>query len=37
MVEADLKGMGLVPLNGHSVQPVIDTATLRPTVLSSLP
>ena len=29
MVEADLKGMGLVPLNGHTVQPVLDQATIR--------
>ncbi|MDX2215748.1 MAG: GDP-mannose 4,6-dehydratase [Oculatellaceae cyanobacterium bins.114] len=29
MVEADLKALGLVPLNGHSVQTVTDTATIR--------
>jgi GDPmannose 4,6-dehydratase len=29
MVEADLKALGLVPLNGHTVQPVLDHATIR--------
>ena len=29
MVEADLKAMGLVPLNGHTMQPVLDHATVR--------
>lgn len=29
MVEADLKAMGLVPLNGHIIQPVSDHATVR--------
>jgi len=29
MVEADLKAMGLVPLNGHVLQPVSDHATVR--------
>ncbi len=32
MVEADLKGQGLVPLNGHVVQPVTDIATIRQAV-----
>ncbi|MEO1209180.1 MAG: GDP-mannose 4,6-dehydratase [Cyanobacteria bacterium J06638_20] len=29
MVEADLKALGLVPLNGHNAQPVLDRATVR--------
>lgn len=29
MVEADLKALGLVPLNGHSERPVLDRATVR--------
>jgi len=29
MVEADLKALGLVPLNGHTMQSVSDTATVR--------
>lgn len=29
MVNADLKGLGLVPLNGNVSQPVVDRATLR--------
>ncbi|NEQ22564.1 MAG: GDP-mannose 4,6-dehydratase [Microcoleus sp. SIO2G3] len=29
MVEADLKALGLVPLNGHQPQSVIDQATIR--------
>ncbi|HEY9910118.1 MAG TPA: GDP-mannose 4,6-dehydratase [Thermosynechococcaceae cyanobacterium] len=29
MVEADLKALGLVPLNGHLPQPVLDRATIR--------
>jgi GDPmannose 4,6-dehydratase len=29
MVEADLKAMGLVPLNGHTMQSVVDHATVR--------
>jgi len=29
MVEADLKALGLVPLNGHTIQPVLDNATIR--------
>ncbi|WOB43638.1 GDP-mannose 4,6-dehydratase [Thermoleptolyngbya oregonensis NK1-22] len=29
MVEADLKALGLIPLNGNSVQPVLDHATIR--------
>ncbi len=32
MVEADLKGLGLIPLNGSVVQPVLDNATLRQAV-----
>ncbi|MBD1911951.1 MULTISPECIES: GDP-mannose 4,6-dehydratase [unclassified Leptolyngbya] len=29
MVEADLKALGLIPLNGHSIQAVLDQATVR--------
>lgn len=29
MVEADLKALGLIPLNGHSIQSVMDQATVR--------
>jgi len=29
MVEADLKALNLVPLNGHTAQPVLDQATIR--------
>ncbi|MBD2020209.1 GDP-mannose 4,6-dehydratase [Leptolyngbya sp. FACHB-36] len=29
MVEADLQALGLVPLNGHSPQPIRDLATIR--------
>lgn len=29
MVEADLKALGLIPLNGHSAQTVLDRATVR--------
>jgi GDPmannose 4,6-dehydratase len=29
MVEADLKALGLVPLNGHTIQAVTDQATVR--------
>jgi GDPmannose 4,6-dehydratase len=29
MVEADLKALGLIPLNGHQMQPVSDQATVR--------
>jgi GDPmannose 4,6-dehydratase len=29
MVEADLKALGLVPLNGHTIQPIADNATVR--------
>jgi len=29
MVEADLRAHGLVPLNGHVVQPALDNATVR--------
>jgi len=32
MVEADLQALGLVPLSGHVIQPVTDTATVRATV-----
>lgn len=32
MVEADLKAMGLIPLNGHTVQTVFDYATVRQAV-----
>jgi GDPmannose 4,6-dehydratase len=32
MVEADLKALGLVPLNGHTMQSVSDTATVRQSV-----
>lgn len=32
MVEADLQALGLVPLSGHLIQPVNDTATVRATV-----
>jgi GDPmannose 4,6-dehydratase len=32
MVEADLKALGLVPLNGHTIQPVSDHATIRQSV-----
>jgi GDPmannose 4,6-dehydratase len=32
MVEADLKGLGLIPLNGNTIQPVLDTAVLRQAV-----
>jgi len=36
MVEADLKALGLVPLNGHVVQAMLDTATVRQTIGRSL-
>ncbi|MGI0484488.1 GDP-mannose 4,6-dehydratase [Pantanalinema rosaneae CENA516] len=36
MVEADLKALGLVPLNGHEIQIVQDLATVRQSVGSSL-
>ena len=36
MVEADLRALGLVPLNGHLVQTVPDTATVRQTIGRSL-
>ncbi|MDX2230521.1 MAG: GDP-mannose 4,6-dehydratase [Leptolyngbyaceae cyanobacterium bins.349] len=36
MVEADLKALGLVPLNGHSVQMVSDVAMVRSTVAGSV-
>jgi len=29
MVEADLKALGLIPLNGHNAQQVLDRATVR--------
>ena len=32
MVEADLKALGLIPLNGHVAQPTLDQATIRQTV-----
>jgi GDPmannose 4,6-dehydratase len=32
MVEADLKALGLVPLNGHTIQPITDNATVRHSV-----
>ncbi len=32
MVEADLKGLGLIPLNGHTAQLVTDIATVRQTM-----
>jgi GDPmannose 4,6-dehydratase len=32
MVEADLKALGLVPLNGHTIQPITDNATVRSSV-----
>jgi GDPmannose 4,6-dehydratase len=35
MVEADLKALGLVPLNGHILQPVVDQATVRQVVSSA--
>jgi GDPmannose 4,6-dehydratase len=36
MVEADLKALGLVPLNGHMVQTVQDVATVRQVAGTSL-
>ncbi|MGA7938161.1 MAG: GDP-mannose 4,6-dehydratase, partial [Kovacikia sp.] len=36
MVEADLKGLGLIPLNGHVVQPINDHATIRQSIGSSM-
>ena len=36
MVEADLRALGLVPLNGHLVQAVPDNATVRQAIGSSL-
>ena len=36
MVEADLRALGLVPLNGHVVQAVPDNATVRQAIWSSL-
>jgi GDPmannose 4,6-dehydratase len=36
MVEADLKAMGLVPLNGHVLQPVSDHATVRQAVAGAM-
>ncbi|HEY9617885.1 MAG TPA: GDP-mannose 4,6-dehydratase [Microcoleaceae cyanobacterium] len=35
MVEADLKALGLVPLNGHERQTVLDLATVRSSIGSS--
>jgi GDPmannose 4,6-dehydratase len=37
MVEADLKALGLVPLNGHIAQPVTDIATSRQNVSVIMP
>jgi GDPmannose 4,6-dehydratase len=36
MVEADLKALGLVPLNGNATQPVLDYATVRQGVVNHL-
>lgn len=36
MVEADLKALGLVPLNGHTLQTISDYATVRQTVGGSI-
>ncbi len=36
MVEADLKALGLVPLNGHTLQTVSDYATVRQVVGGSI-
>lgn len=36
MVEADLKALGLVPLNGHTFQTVQDNATIRQEISGSL-
>ncbi len=36
MVEADLKALGLIPLNGHVMQSVNDQATVRQSVGSSM-
>ncbi|MDX2240312.1 MAG: GDP-mannose 4,6-dehydratase [Leptolyngbyaceae cyanobacterium bins.302] len=36
MVEADLKALGLIPLNGHLVRTVNDIATMRSTVAGSI-
>jgi GDPmannose 4,6-dehydratase len=35
MVDADLKALGLVPVNGHTIQSVMDTATIRNAVPSA--
>jgi GDPmannose 4,6-dehydratase len=32
MVEADLKALGLVPLNGHTMQSITDNATVRQSI-----
>ncbi len=36
MVEADLKAMGLIPLNGHEHQPVLDQAIIRKVIGSGV-
>lgn len=36
MVEADLKALGLVPLNGHTAQSVLDNATVRQNALTGM-
>lgn len=36
MVEADLKALGLIPLNGHTAQPTLDRATVRSVATSNL-
>ncbi|NJN86072.1 MAG: GDP-mannose 4,6-dehydratase [Leptolyngbyaceae cyanobacterium SL_7_1] len=36
MVEADLKALGLVPLSGNTMQPVLDYATVRQGVVNHL-
>ncbi len=36
MVEADLKALGLVPLNGHAMRPIEDIATTRQAVSSAM-
>ena len=36
MVEADLKALGLIPLNGHTAQPTLDRATVRSAATSNL-
>lgn len=36
MVEADLKALGLIPLNSHTPQPVLDQATVRQSIVSAM-